>query len=66
MVGVTEHSLWASMLGQMDSVQLHARLAAGNGMAWVLLLLELALLGLYGRRATRILPEIQQLGEGAD
>ncbi len=47
LLSVTAHSVWSSMLSQAGAVQVHILLRARGGAAWLLLLLELALLTTY-------------------
>ena len=46
-IAVTEHSYWASMFAQFSSTEFHAQLLSGRADVWVLLGVEMLLVGGY-------------------
>ena len=63
-VAVTEHSVWASLLGMYGSAELHQALLTGDAAAMVFLLLQVLLLAGYGwllyeamRRIVAVVPQ---------
>ena len=55
LLSVVAHSVWSSILGQSGALQVHMDLRAGDGTAWVFLLLEAALFATYAALAWQCL-----------
>lgn len=63
-VAVVEHSFWASIMQQVEAIELHARLAARDVLGWALLGLEVLLIAGYAWLLIDAVRQIRIEGSG--